>query len=194
MNIVLTEGGSTKQLEQAIDAGMDTHIKHFEKELVKIRTGRANTAMIEDIKVNCYGTIMALKDTAALSAPEPQMMIVQPWDKTIIIDIEKAIMASDLGVTPLNDGNIIRLVLPKMSGSRRDELLKVLSKKLEECKIALRNVRKDFHNFIREAEKGKKISEDTGKRLQDLLQKITDKHTALADKFAAKKEEEIKSL
>ncbi len=196
ITITLTEGASTKPFEQAVEAAMDPHVKHFEKELIKVRTGRASTSMIEDIKVSVisYGTTMALKDLAALSAPEPQLLVIQPWDKSVLPDIEKALQTSDLGITPLNDGNLIRLALPKMSGSRRDEFIKVIGKKLEECKVNLRNIRKDYHNFIREAEKGRKISEDTSKRLQDILQKATDKFTALADKYHAKKEDEIKNL
>lgn len=189
-----TENASTKPFEKSIETEMDSHVKHFEKELVKIRTGRAHTSMIEDIKVNCYGNVMSLKDVAAISAPDVQLLVIQPWDKTIIADVEKAIAASDLGVTPFNDGNLIRVQLPRMSSSRRDDLAKILGKKSEECKIAVRNVRKEFHNLIREAEKAKKVSEDSSRRLQDILQKITDKFIELTDKLAGKKEEEIKAL
>lgn len=188
------EGSSTKAFEKNVEAEMSPHIAHFEKELVKIRTGRAHISMIEDLRVSCYGTSMPLKDLAALSAPDVQLLVIQPWDKEIMPDIEKAFSMSDLGVTPLNDGNVIRIQLPRMSSNRRDELAKILSKKLEECKISIRNVRKDFHNLIREAEKSKKISEDSSRRLQDLLQKITDKMIETSDKMSVKKEEEIKSL
>ena len=193
-NYTFTEGASTKPFETVVEADMQKHIQHFEKELQKIRTGRAHPSMIEDIKVFAYGTLMPLKETAAVSAPDAQLLVVQPWDKTIIPEIEKAIAASDLGVTPMTDGPIIRIVLPKMSSSRRDELSKVLGKRLEECKIALRNVRKDVHTAIRDTEKDKKISEDYSKRLQDLLQKITDKVTAVADTLSSKKDAEIKAL
>ncbi len=190
----LVENASTKPFEKLIETEMDNHLKHFDKELIKIRTGRAHPSMIEDIKVNCYGSIMPLKDLAAISAPDVQLLVVEPWDKSIINDIEKAISNSDVGLTPVNDGNLIRLALPRMTSARRDDLVKVLSKKLEDCKISLRNVRKDFHNFIRETEKNKKISEDTSRRLQDILQKITDRFTELADKLSKKKEDEIKQL
>ncbi len=189
-----TEGSSTKQFEKNVDVAMDTHIKHFEKELLKIRTGRAHPSLVEDIKVQCYGNFMNLKDIAAITAPDFSMIVVQPWDKTVLADIEKALGTSDLGVTPQNDGNIIRIILPKMSSTRRDELIKSLQKKLEECRISIRNVRKDFHNLIRDNEKAKKVSEDSSRRLQDLLQKITDKNIELADKLGSKKEEEIKSI
>ncbi|MBY0109510.1 MAG: ribosome recycling factor [Candidatus Babeliaceae bacterium] len=193
-NYTFTEGASTKPFEQVVEADMLKHIQHFEKELQKIRTGRAHPSMIEDVKVSAYGTIMPLKEVAAISAPDAQLLVIQPWDKTVISEIEKAIMTSDLGVTPQTDGPIIRIVLPKMSSSRRDELSKVLGKRLEECKIALRNVRKDVHTAIRDTEKDKKISEDYSKRLQDLLQKITDKVTAQAETLSSKKEAEIKAL
>ncbi len=188
------EGASTKSFETSVDGDMQKHIQHFEKELSKIRTGRAHPSMIEDIKVFAYGTMMPLKEVAALAAPDAQLLTIQPWDKTIIPEIEKALQTSDLGVTPQTDGPLIRIILPKMSSSRRDELNKVLGKRLEECKIALRNVRKEVHTAIRDAEKDKKISEDYSKRLQDLLQKITDKVTLQADALSSKKETEIKAL
>ncbi|MFA6066057.1 MAG: ribosome recycling factor [Candidatus Babeliaceae bacterium] len=188
------EGSNTKGFEKSIETEMSTHIAHFEKELIKIRTGRSHTSMIEDIKVSCYGNMMPLKDLAALTAPDVQLLVIQPWDKSIMPEIEKAISLSDLGVTPLNDGNVIRIQLPRMSSNRRDELAKMLHKKLEECKISIRNVRKEFHNLIRDAEKGKRVSEDSSRRLQDILQKITDKFIENSDKLSIKKEEEIKSL
>ncbi|MGC2310462.1 MAG: ribosome recycling factor [Candidatus Babeliaceae bacterium] len=191
---LFTETTNTKPFEKAVEAEMDNHIKHFDKELIKIRTGRAHPSMVEDLKIAHFGEIMPLKHIGAISAPDPQLLIIQPWDISLIPDIEKAIAQSDLGVTPANDGNVIRIQLPRMSGARRDELAKVLAKKVEECRISLRNVRKDFHNDIREAEKTKKISEDTSRRLQDVLQKITDRFVELADKMGHKKEEEIRLL
>jgi ribosome recycling factor len=189
-----TEGGSTKPFEKNIEQAMDVQLKHCEKELLKIRTGRASTALIEDIKVPAYGKLMSLKDVAALSAPDVTLLVIQPWDKTIMGDIEKAISISDLGVTPVNDGNLIRIQLPKMSASRREELVKVLKTKLEESRIGIRNIRKEYHNLIRDAEKTKKVSEDSSRRLQDLLQKITDKFIEQIDKLGQKKEQEISSL
>lgn len=194
MKLEFVDGGSTKPFEKTIEMEMEPHIKHFEKELLKLRTGRAHTSLIEDIKINCYGTIMSLKDVAALSAPDVQLLVIQPWDKDVMPEIEKSITTSDLGLTPLNDGTVIRLQIPRMSSARREELVKVLGKKLEECKISIRNVRKDVHNAIRDAEKTKKISEDWSKRLQDLLQKITDKTIDFADSLSKKKEDEIKAL
>jgi ribosome recycling factor len=194
LTFTFVEGAPTKPFETFINAEMEKSIKHFEKEVAKIRTGRAHTSMVEDIKVACYGSLMPLKETAAISAPEASLLVIQPWDKTIIPEIEKAIIASDLGINPLNDGTIIRLPLPRMSSARREELSKMLGQRLEECKIGIRNVRKEVHTLVRDTEKNKKISEDYGKRLQDLLQKVTDKFTELAEKMAAKKDLELKEL
>lgn len=174
---------------------VDKPLKHFDGELIKIRTGRAHTTLIEDIQVSCYGQApQPLKNLAALAAPDTRLLTIQPWDITIIADIEKAIKSSEIGVTPANDGAIIRLQLPEISSNRRDELLKILGKKLEECKIAIRNVRKDFHNLIRDAKKDKAISENFFNRLNDSLQKITDQYIEIADQKAIKKEKEIKSV
>jgi len=194
LTIDVNETTNPKQLEKAIADEMDKHIKHFEKELLKVRTGRAHTSMIEDIKVTCYGSVMPLRDLAALSAPDAGLLVIQSWDKTVMPEIEKALSASDLGVTPLNDGTIIRIQLPRMSSARRDDLIKSLGQKLEVCRVSIRNIRKDIHNFIREKEKARKLSEDMSKRFQDLLQKVTDKFIETADKLSQKKEEEVKLL
>lgn len=194
ISLSFVEGAQTKPFETAIDQESHKAFSHFEKELQKLRTGRAHTSMLEDIKILAYGTSMSLKDLSAISAPEPQLLVVQPWDKGLMGDIERGIALSDLGVTPLNDGNIIRVPLPKMSSARRDELTKVLAKRLEECRVAIRAIRKDVHNLIREAEKGKKISEDYSKRLQTILQKIVDAAVEKAEQMATKKESEIKAL
>lgn len=194
MKITVTEGSSTKQFEKEVETEMDTHLKHLEKELLKIRTGRAHPSMVEDVKVASYGTYLPLKEVASVSAPDAALLVIQPWDQANIPEIEKALQNSDLGVTPVNDGNIIRVQLPKMSSTRRDELIKSLGQKIEQGKISIRNVRKDVHNFIREQEKAKKISEDWSRRLQELLQKITDKEIEKCTALAEKKERELKSL
>ena len=190
--IVLVENNS-KDLEKHMDEEMLKAIKHFEHELVKIRTNRAHTSMVEDLPVSCYGQApMPLKNVAALSAPEPKLIVIQPWDVSVIADIEKAILSSGLGLNPLNDGKIIRLQLPDISTSRRDELIKLLHKKLEECKIAIRNIRKDFNNLSRDAKKEKTISENFANRLDDLVQKVTDKFIAQAQKMSDAKEKDLK--
>ena len=124
VRIDLVEGANTKLFEKAIEVEMDIQLKHFDKELTKIRTGRAHSSLVEDVKVACYGTLMPLKEVAALSTPDVNLIVIQAWDKTIIADIERAIAESDLGLTPTTDSNCIRIVLPKMSTARRDELIK----------------------------------------------------------------------
>lgn len=191
--IILTEG-ATKPFEQVTAEEMTKCIKHFEHELLSIRTGRAHPSMVEDLKVSCYGgeTELPLKSLATISTPEARLIIIQPWDQSTTAEIEKALSESELGVTPQNDGNVIRVVLPEMSSSRREELKKVLGKKLEDCRVSIRNVRKHYHNFVRDTQKEKEISEDFAKRLNDLLQKTTDKFIKQAEDLGAKKEIDLK--
>jgi len=192
--LVLVEN-DTKTFETALSAEMDKSIKHLEGELIKIRTGRAHVSMVDDIKIIVYGgQTMALKGVATLGAPESDLITIQPWDASIIPDIEKAIMASDLGVKPQSDGGIIRLQLPKMSTARREELVKIVGKKIEDCKIAVRNIRKDFNNIIRDAKKDKTISENFFNRLEDSLQKVTDSFTTKAETMGEKKRVELTSI
>ena len=194
-NVEILIENDPKPFKAAMEAEMNKAIKHFEGELIKIRTGRAHTSLVEDLPVACYGgSAMPLRQVASLAAPEPRLITIQPWDQGIINDIEKAILESDVGLTPINDGKIIRLTLPEMSTNRRDELIKVLGKKTEECRIAIRNVRKDFNNLIRDGKKDKMISENFFSRLSDLLQEITDKFIATTDAMSTKKEKEVTSF
>lgn len=191
--LVLVEG-QTKPFEDTIDQEMTKSIKHFEHELVGIRTGRAHPSMVEDIKVSCYGgtTELPLKNLASVSSPDARLLIIQPWDQGTILDIERALRDSDLGVTPQQDGAVIRIVLPEMSAARRDELTKLLHRKLEEARVSIRHVRKDFHNLVRDTEKDGGVSEDFAKRLSDLLQKHTDKAVKFVEELSAKKEASLK--
>lgn len=186
--------GDSKSFDALFKQHMEPPIKHYEKELASIRTGRASITLLENIKVDAYGQIMSLKELATLGAPEPRLLTVQPWDKSVLNDIEKAIGASDLGAAPVNDGNLIRIQLPQMSTSRRDELIKLLGKKTEECKVAIRNIRKEFHNEVRDADKKHIISEDFGKKLSELLQKLTDQFIEKVDQMHGKKETEISHI
>ena len=174
MEIIFTEG-NTQSLETALNEKMQSPIEHFEKELAVIRTGKASSALIENVMVNCYGQSMPLRELATIATPDARLITVQPWDKSIINAIEKGLLASNTGLTPINDGEIIRLQLPQMSSERREELVKTLNQKAEESRIGIRNVRKEYHNAIRDAEKNRDVSEDFAKRLSDVLQKITDK-------------------
>lgn len=192
IELVLAEGSSAP-LEKAIQEEMGQRLKHFEHELVGIRSGRAHPSMVEDIKIVCYGgdSELPLKNLASISIPEARMIVIQPWDQSIIPDIERGIKASDLGMTPANDGNLLRLTLPEMSGDRREELIKLLNKKLEESRVSIRGVRKNFNNFIRDEQKKKNISEDFAKRLNELLQKQTDEFIKKVEALAAKKDKDL---
>ncbi|KKP35568.1 MAG: Ribosome-recycling factor [candidate division TM6 bacterium GW2011_GWF2_32_72] len=185
-----------KDYQKKLTAEMDKSIQHFERELAAIRTGRANPAMVEDVKIACYGgtTELKLKELAAISAPDARLIIIQPWDISTLSDIDKGLQESDIGITPANDGEVIRLQLPEMSGARRDELVKILGKKEEESKIAVRNSRKEYQNLVRDAQKAKQISEDFGKRLTDLLEKTTTDFIKKIDVLAEKKRAEIKAF
>ncbi len=194
MEDITFQEGDSKSFEKLLSGHMDKPLKHFEKELTAIRTGRANTSLIENLKVDCYGQMMNLRDLATIAAPDSRLLTIQPWDQSTISSIETAITTSDLGLTPSNDGAIIRIQLPLMSSSRRDELNKLLGKKTEEARVGVRNIRKDFHNELREAEKKHIISEDFAKRLSAIMQKITDQFIEKIDQLSAKKSAEIHQI
>lgn len=184
-----------KSFQTPMETEMQKAIKFYEGELVKIRTGRAHTSLVEDIQVIGYtGTPMSMKAVAVISAPESRLITIAPWDTSMIDSIEKAITASDVGLTPVNDGKLIRLALPEMSTSRRDELVKILNKKTNEAKERIRDSRKEFNNILRDAKKDKKISENFFNRLEDVLQKVTDKFTNQIDQLTQKKEKDIRSV
>jgi len=193
IEMILTEG-ATAPFEKTTDEEMTKSMKHFEHELVTIRSGRAHPSMVEGIKVTCYGgdSVLPLKNLASISVPEPRSIVIQPWDQTILSDIERGINESEVGLTPVNDGNLIRLSLPEMSSDRRDELIKLLGRKLEECRVSIRQVRKSIQNILRDSQKAKDISEDFSKRLTDLLQKNTDKFIKKAEELSNKKESELR--
>jgi ribosome recycling factor len=182
----------TDEFEKILGKEMEEPIKHFERELITIRSGRAHPAMVEDIKVTCYGgSQLKIKELAAISVPEPRLILIQPWDAGTLADIEKGIMNSSLGVTPANDGNLIRITLPETSSERREELVKTLGKKLEDTRERIRVIRGDFRNLVKDSERQKIVSEDFAKRLQDILQKITDKFIEKAQQMGDKKEKDI---
>lgn len=194
MDIKIIEN-DIKSFQTPMETEMQKVIKHFETELAKVRTGRAHTSLVEDISVVGYtGAPMKLKAVAVLAAPESRLITIQPWDASMIEPIEKAILNSDIGVKPVNDGTLIRLTLPEMSSSRRDELVKILHKKINEGKERLRDVRKTFNNALRDHKKDKKISENFFNRLEDVLQKVTDKFIEQLDQMMQKKEKDIKTV
>ncbi len=163
-------------------------------DLARVRTGRASVALLEGIKVEAYGSLMPLAQVASLAAPEPRLLTVQPWDTGLIGEIEKAILKSDLGLTPANDGKVIRLPIPALTTERRKELAKMVKKMAEEAKVALRNIRRDANEQIKKLKNDKQVSEDDAHRATDEVQKITDEFIRKVDSLAADKEKEIMSF
>jgi len=170
---------------------MEKTVAAFRKELSHVRTGRASTALLEGITVDYYGTKTPLNQVATLSAPEASLLVVQPYDKSVIVAIEKAIRSSDLGLNPNSDGKVIHLNLPPLNEERRRGLVKQVHVRLEEARVAIRNIRRDVHNDMREYEKEKLISEDELKRGEDELQKLTDRFVEDVAKHGQIKEKEI---
>ena len=170
---------------------MDKVLEAMARDLSRVRTGRASVALLEGIKVDCYGAVMPIAQVASLAAPEPRLLTVQPWDPTVLSDIEKAILKSDLGLTPMNDGKIIRLPIPALTTERRKDLVKQVKKMEEEAKVALRNVRRDANEDLKEMKKEKLLAEDEAHKGQDEVQKITDDFIRKAEVQAGEKEKEI---
>ena len=163
----------------------------LEKEFKRIRTGRASTALLEGVKVECYDTQMPLEQVASISIPESRLITIQPWDLSIIGDIEKAILKSELGLTPMNDGKIVRISIPPLTEERRKDLAKLAKKMAEENKISIRNLRREANDMFKELKTEKEISEDEFYRSQDDVQKITDEFIKKIDEITSKKEKEI---
>ncbi len=170
---------------------MQSAVGALDRDLETVRTGRARPSLVESLKVDYYGTPTPLNQMSAINSPEPRLITIQPWDKTLLGAIEKAIQKSDLGLTPTNDGNIIRLVVPALTEDRRKELAKTVHKKAEEARIAVRNVRRDSLDHLRKAQHDKSITDDDERGAQARLQKITDKYVAEVDKHGHAKEQEL---
>ncbi len=169
-------------------------IEALKRELAAVRTGRASPSLVERLQVEYYGVAQPLQNIATIHAPDPRTITIQPWDKKALGDIEKAIQKSDLGLNPNNDGALIRIVVPPLTEERRKDLVKVVHKKSDESKVAVRNIRRDAHDHLRNQEKNKEITADDLKRGTDRLQKLTDKYTAEMEKVAAAKEQEVLSV
>ena len=176
-----------KDLKARIDKTLDD----LKKELGKIRTGRANTAMLDGIMVPYYGTPTPLSGVANMSVPEPRLIVIKPWEKSVLKDIEKAIKEANIGVTPMNDGEIIRLPLPALTEDRRKEIAKQVKAKGEDHRVAIRNVRRDANERLKGLLKDKKITEDDNKRVTERVQKETDGGIAKVDELITKKEKEV---
>ena len=170
---------------------MQSAVTALDRDLDTVRTGRARPALVEGVKIEYYGTRTPLNQVATINAPEPRLITIQPWDKTQLGTIEKAIQKSDLGLNPTNDGNIIRLVVPALTEDRRKELVKVVHKKVEEGRVAVRNVRRDSLEELRKLQHDKTISDDEERRAQERLQKLTDRYVGEIDKHGHQKEQEL---
>lgn len=170
---------------------MDKSIKLLKSEFMKIRTGRANPGILADIKVDSYGTLLPLSQIASIGVPEPRLIVVRPWDKNLLLDIERAIHKSGLGLTPSNDGNVIRLPVPELTEERRKEIVKLVKRLAEENKVAIRNIRREVIHEIKTKEKNHEISEDNARRGEKEVQKITDECIEEVDKILENKEKEI---
>ncbi len=160
-------------------------------ELIHIRTGKATTALLDGIKVEAYDQMMPLNQLATINIPDPRLITIQPWDKSQVGVIEKAILASDLGLNPANDGTLIRIAIPQLTEERRKELVKVVHKFGEDSKIAIRNIRRDANDKLKKLEKDKEIMEDEMYKSLDEVQKLTDSHTEQIDKVVEAKDQEI---
>jgi ribosome recycling factor len=156
-----------------------------------IRTGKASTALLDGVKVECYGQVMPLNHVASVSVPDPRMILIQPWDRSIVGDVEKAIHKSDLGLQPNSDGAVIRLAIPTLTEERRKDLVKLVRKHAEEARVSMRNIRRDTNEVLKKDEKDGKMSEDDSHKTQDKIQKLTDKYISEIDLALAAKEKEI---
>lgn len=173
---------------------MTKTIENLRYELNKIRTGKASPSILDGIKVNYYGSVVPLKQAASISVPEIRLITVQPWDKSMINEIEKAILKSDVGLTPLNDGHIIRLPIPQLTEERRLELVKQAKRFGEEIKVSIRNTRREANEQLKKAEKDSKISEDESYRAQEKIQQLTDDYIKKVDEILKVKEQEIMEI
>jgi len=170
---------------------MNKAIATLKRELSSLRAGRANPAMLDRVMVDYYGTPTPISQLANISVPEPRMLTIQPWDKTALKEIDRALQQSDLGISPSNDGVIIRLIIPPLTEERRKDLVKLAGKSGEESKVAIRNIRRDANDDIKKLEKAATISEDESRRHQESIQKTTDKFIAEVDKVVKDKEKDI---
>ncbi|MCF7801379.1 MAG: ribosome recycling factor [Candidatus Marinimicrobia bacterium] len=180
-----------KEFTQDAAARMEKAVEHIHHEFAGIRTGRASAALLDGIKVDYYGTMTPLNQMASISIPEPRLITIQPWDKSMVGAIEKAILVADLGLNPGNDGQIIRIPIPALTDERRNELIRFMHKLAEEGRVAVRNVRRDVNDQIKKSEAASDLSEDNAKRGLENIQEITDKYIGEIDELVKKKEVDI---
>ena len=179
------------QVYASAEDRMKKAVEALKRELATLRTGRASPALVEKVQVEAYGATMPLNAVATISVPEPRLIVIQPWDRKMIPSIEKALQKSDIGLTPTSDGTVVRLVIPPLNEERRRDLVKVVHKRAEEARVAVRNIRRDAVDELKRREKAKEISEDEARRAQERLQKLTDQYIGQVDEVSRRKEEEI---
>ena len=174
-----------------LDDRMNKAAETLESEYKRLRTGRASISLVDGIRVDYYGSATPLSQLATLTIPDPRTIVIQPWDTSVVGEIEKAILKSDLGLTPMNDGKAIRINIPPLTAERRRDLVKVVKKRAEESKVAVRNIRRDINEKIKDLKKDKKVSEDEQFRAQDEIQRITDDYVKKIDAVYGAKEKEV---
>lgn len=174
-----------------VESRMEKSIAALKSELATIRTGRANAALLDHVRVNYYGSEVPVNQVGNISVPEPRILMITPWEKTVLKDIEKAIQTADLGLNPSSDGEVIRVILPELTEERRKELVKQVKAVGEKAKVSVRNIRRDANEEVKARVKNEGLSEDESKRLQDRIQKVTDKFIAEIDQITDHKEKEI---
>jgi len=182
------------KIKQEIKMHMDKSVESLQTNLSKVRTGRANVSMLDSIRVNYYGTPTPLNQVAALSCPDPRTFMIAPWEAPMLKEIENSIIKSDLGMTPQNDGKVIRLKLPDLTEERRKDIVKSIKKTVEDARVAIRMARRDANENAKKLLKAKQISEDQEKRFGDDVQKLTDDYIKKVDKMAADKEKELMTV
>lgn len=181
-------------LEQVIssaDERMEKTIQVLKRDLTNVRAGRASASMLDKVMVEYYGSQMPVNQVAGITIPEPRQLIIAPWDKGMLSEIEKAIQRSDLGINPSNDGSVIRIVIPALTEQRRQELVKVIRKLAEESRVAIRNVRRDANDELKKMEKSGDVSEDDVRRATEKIQGLTDRFVAEADKLSSAREHDV---
>ncbi|MBW2688437.1 MAG: ribosome recycling factor [Deltaproteobacteria bacterium] len=172
-------------------AGMTKALESFKRDLGKVRTGRASLILLDDIRVDYYGTPTPLNQVAALAVPEPRLITIQPWEKTLVGEIEKAILKADLGLNPTSDGQLIRLVFPPLTEERRKEMVKQVKRMGEDARVVVRNARREANDALKKLEKGKEITEDDLKRGEKEIQDVTDDFVARVDQVIVEKEKDL---
>jgi len=187
----MAQGGAAQQVSTDLEKKMNASLDAFRKELNSIRTGRASLSILDGIIVQYYGVPTPLNQVATLSVPESRLITIQPWDGSVIGEVEKAILKSDLGLTPANDGRTVKIPIPPLTEERRKQLVRVVKKMGEDCKVAIRNVRREGNDDLKNLEKDKALSEDELRRAQDQVQKLTDRFISMAEQVTTQKEKEV---